>query len=183
MYKVYIKRVGLVDLNKVSFNILEYLSRYHHEKRYNQSLNAWFLLQEVLYSDFNIDISRKKIYFTKNNKPYIQGIHFSISHSKDMVCLIVSDHLCGIDIEAIDDNIKHQKLVEKVLTNNEQTIYQNSKDKLGYFVKQWTKKEAYLKCFNDGITNINSLKIEKKVQTIKVVDYFDQEYYLSYIVK
>ena len=69
------------------------------------------------------------------------------------------------------------------ITNNEQTIYQNSKDKLGYFVKQWTKKEAYLKCFNDGITNINSLKIEKKVQTIKVVDYFDQEYCLSYIVK
>ena len=183
MYKVYIKRVGFIDQNNVSLNVLEYVNRYKNVERFNQSLNAWFLLQEVLLSDFNIDISKKNIKLTKNNKPYIDGINFSISHSKQMICLIVSDKLCGIDIERIDQTIQCDKLSSKVLTDSELKTYNNTNNKLDYFVKQWTKKEAYLKCYNDGITNIESLKINKKVKTIKVIDYFDSEYYISYITK
>ena len=183
MFKVYIKRVGLVKEELVAVNILEYLKRYKNIERNNQSLHAWFLLQEVLLQDYSIDISQKQIKLTKNAKPMIDGISFSISHSHDLVCLIVSNHQCGIDIEKIDQTIKHDKLASKVLTDDEFSKYQNTTDKLDYFVKQWTKKEAYLKCFNDGITSINSLKIKKNVKTIKVSDYLNHEYYVSYITK
>ena len=181
MYKIYYK--NLDDSNIVPNNVLEYLKKYHHQDRYNQSINSWCLLYEKLLSDFNIDLSIKEIKTTINGKPYIDDIYFSISHSKNMVCIMISDYECGIDIEKIDSSVKHELLSKKVLSKEEYLEYLESSNKLEYFISMWTKKEAFLKCFNEGILNFNSLRFKYKVDTFKINDEMKNEYYISFILK
>ena len=183
MYKIYIKNVSEIDTSLLSINVLEYLSKFHDQKRYLHSLNAWYLLSSVLLEDFNIDISNKQIFVTPNGKPYIKGMNFSISHSNNLVGVIISDCVCGIDIEMISEHINHSKLSSFILTNKELALYKLNKNKLAYFIKKWTQKEAYLKCFNDGINKLSDLLIECNTKTLKLKDSKGNLYYLSYIVK
>mgnify|MGYP003510654450 CR=1 FL=1 len=39
-----------------------------------------------------------------NGKPFIDGIYVNISHSKDLVSVIISDTECGIDIQYVNNN-------------------------------------------------------------------------------
>ena len=181
MYKIYYKE--LEENSIVPNNVLEYLKKYNNFNRYNQSLNAWSLLCEKLLSDFNIDLSVKEIKTTINGKPYIDDIYFSISHSGSMVSVIISDIECGIDIEKIDNSIKHELLAPKVLSEDEYQEYLKYNNKLEYFVCAWTRKEANLKCSNEGILNFKNLCSRYLANTFKIGDSTKNEYYLSFILK
>lgn len=181
MYKVYYREVEKVET--LPNNVLEYLNEYKNQERYNQSINAWELLFEKLNSDFNINLENCKIKKTSNGKPFIDGIHFNISHSKNLVSVIISDVECGIDIQHIDSKTNHSLMAKKVLSSEEYDSYSKSSDKLGYFISQWTKKEAYLKCYNDGIARFSDLKGNYNVCTQKLVDKQNNEYYLSFVIK
>ena len=85
---------------------------------------------------------------TGYGKPYISGfdVHFSISHSGDMVVCAVSDKETGIDIEKI----------RKINPRSSQKFASESEEKYinthenGFF-KIWTLKEAYFKCIGTGL--------------------------------
>ena len=49
-------------------------------------------------------------------------------------------------------------MAKKVLSSEEYGSYTKSNDRLDYFISQWTKKEAYLKCYNDGINSFSCFK-------------------------
>lgn len=181
MYKVYYRELEKVET--LPNNVMEYLKDYKNQERYNQSINAWKLLSEKLKSDFNINLENCEIKKTNNGKPFIDGIYFNISHSKDLVSVIISDTECGIDIQYVNSKINHRLMAKKVLSCEEYDIYIKSDDKIGYFISQWTKKEAYLKCYNDGITGFGDLRDNYNVYTEKLVDKQNNEYYLSFVIK
>lgn len=95
-------------------------------------------------------ISQDKIEFvvSEYGKPYAKGldVHFSISHSGDLVVCAVSDKKIGIDIEKIrkiNPNISERFACENELE------YINS-HRNGFF-EIWTLKEAYFKCIGTGL--------------------------------
>lgn len=181
MYKIYYRELEVVK--EIPNNIIEYLSRYNNQDRYNQSINAWKLLNDKLMSDFKIDLSKYQIHTTINGKPFIDGIYFSITHTNNLVAVIISDVECGIDLEEIDPRINHSLMAKRVLSNEEFEEYQKVDNKLDYFTLKWTKKEAYLKCYNEGIIEFGNLRKDYKAYSEKVVDSLNNEYYLSFVIK
>lgn len=119
-----------------------------NKKKRNSKIAADFLCRKAV-SEF-CDISPEKIEILKNGygKPFAKNlpVHFSVSHSADLVVCAVSDKETGIDIEKIRPfNIK---TAEKFSTEKE-LEYIRSKEN-GFF-EIWTLKEAYFKCIGTGL--------------------------------
>lgn len=96
------------------------------------------------------DISPEKIEFLKNDygKPFAKDlpVHFSVSHSGNMVVCAVSDREIGIDIEKIRPiNLKAAK---KFATEKELEYIYSGENR---FFEIWTLKEAYFKCIGTGL--------------------------------
>lgn len=103
----------------------------------------------------------QEIYFTYNNKGKPQldteallSIKFNLSHKNNYVIYGFSYHNIGIDLEKIDDKIKVEKIAQRFFCNDEFNYLKtlDSKVKIEYFLKLWTKKEAYLKAIGKGLS-------------------------------
>ncbi len=109
----------------------------------------YFLLKNMLKIDGNPDFL-----YSNNGKPYIEGYHFSFSHSGNVLVIATSSSEIGVDIEKI-------QLREKVATYsfNQNELYQlkNAKDKAEYFTTIYTKKEATIKLLDLNLANIKML--------------------------
>lgn len=92
----------------------------------------------------------EEIVFTKNSfgKPFAENlpVHFSISHSGDMVVCAVSDKEIGIDIEKIKPY--NLRAAEKFAAPSELDYISSCEN--GFF-EIWTLKEAYFKCIGTGL--------------------------------
>ncbi len=115
-------------------SILEYISL-KHNANLNSSLYAWGLLNERV----NADLS--KVEFLESGKPTLNGLSFSISHSKGYVAIAYSYSPInlGIDIEKIEN--KNLDFLSKILKDFE------NKDKNSQY-RLWTKHEATVKALN-----------------------------------
>ncbi|MBX9703152.1 MAG: 4'-phosphopantetheinyl transferase superfamily protein [Silvanigrellaceae bacterium] len=90
--------------------------------------------------------------FLKNSRSKIQ---FNMSHSKDYAAYILALGCeVGIDIEWKNKDIDVPELSSLVLTENESTLFNelSSDKKLNAFYEVWTKKEAILKAFGQGLS-------------------------------
>lgn len=82
--------------------------------------------------------------------PYIEGgPHFSISHCKRGIAVVVSENPIGIDIEAI--RIFSPELMRKTMNEDEQLCITSSAIPEVEFIRFWTQKEALLKLQGTGI--------------------------------
>ena len=177
MYKIYI-----INKNDISLdgNIK---SKYNDIEMKEVSNKAWSYLFQILKEDFRIDANQNDITYNSFNKPYIKNnpIYFNISHSKDIIAIIISDSECGIDIEYIDYERNVEKIVSKIMNDDEKKQFYNSIDKYKYFYKLWTKKEAYFKTNGTGIDlkilneSINLKKIKSYIYKHK-----KDKYYISF---
>lgn len=81
-------------------------------------------------------------------------LRFNISHTQDLIAVIVCGPECGIDVERIDRQIDVSALSAHVLSFNEQA--QLSELPNGYrsaaFFSYWTLKEAYTKALGLGLS-------------------------------
>ena len=111
-------------------------------------------------------INENEIVFVQHadSKPYAKDIdvHFSISHSKDMVVCAVSEKPIGIDIEKIRPI--NLSIAKRVCTDDELLElfgrvpkeddfgYTDNAQVLTSFFKLWCAKEAYVKCIGKGLS-------------------------------
>jgi len=97
-----------------------------------------FLACRILLNYFNKDL---KISYSKNGSPNLSNHQFiAISHSDDLVCIIISEKEIGIDIEMISEKTLRtsSKFTEKInLTKEESTLI-------------WCIKEAVFKFHKIG---------------------------------
>ena len=87
----------------------------------------------------------------ENGKPFSNIMHFSISHTENLVVCAVAENKIGIDIEKIkpyDDRLCRR------ITNDKEYEYIN-KDAEKFF-EIWTLKEAIIKRDGKGIASIKS---------------------------
>lgn len=134
------------------------------------SVSAWNLLYEV------IGEHKGEIRFDGNGKPYfLNGPHFSISHSASLAAVLISDQPCGVDIERIDDRIA-LRLAKRCLSPNE--AGRN-------FFECWTRKECLVKLDGHSLfahpERIDTTLRDGLFFTTRVCDAAGQAYVLSAI--
>jgi 4'-phosphopantetheinyl transferase len=119
--------------------------RFSNNRR--RSILAYSLLAQLLghYPDDFI--------YNPHGKPsLVEGVQFSVSHSKRHVAAVVSNNSIGVDIETLRDVSKFS--FETILSTKELMQVQSSRyEPEVEFWKLWTRKEAYLKCLGTGINS------------------------------
>ncbi|MCK1985463.1 MULTISPECIES: 4'-phosphopantetheinyl transferase family protein [unclassified Peribacillus] len=127
------------------------------------------LLRYALLSE-KLDISKVKIGYGKNGKPYIKngGIHFNLSHSKNLVVLGIGKQELGIDI--LCERKINKELIKYFFSEEEQRYLHHLKEgKQDYYWNALCYKEAYIKCSGGKIINMkNRLVCPKDLQYGKV---------------
>ncbi len=140
---------------------------------------VWKLLEYALKQSFGVDI--KDVKFTKDatGKWLCDKCEFSLSHSKNVVCVAVSKNPIGVDVEKI--NSDRFEFLEKILSDKEKEEYQKIKpeEKAEFLFNAWTKKESLFKRKNLKEISIKEFSLlDEKVYQEKL-DFSDGEYSLS----
>lgn len=125
--------IGLLNLNELTDT----------SKRQRENNGARALLKEMLESDHSIEVA-----YHDTGKPYLKGRteHISISHSHDMLAIIVDKiSNTGVDIELIRDKVL--KIIPKFLSDKEQKELgdTNIEKSLVY----WAAKETLYKIYGE----------------------------------
>jgi len=92
--------------------------------------------------------------YNEHGKPSIVGhpeIYFNLSHCKEAVVCVVSDHPVGIDVESIREY--HESLVRYTMNDAEIREIESSDSPASAFIRLWTMKEATMKLIGTGISN------------------------------
>lgn len=89
----------------------------------------------------------------EHGKPFVSGVplphapNISISHSSDILCILLSENEAGVDIERIDfskkESGKYLKIAKRFFSDAEFRYVES----FGYmeFLRLWTRKEAFFK--------------------------------------
>ena len=119
-----------------------HLDSYKGEVR-QESCSAWNLLYRTLT---RMGHGPYHVSFTETGKPYFRDseICFSISHSKEVCAVAVSDRPVGLDVQVIKDSYRPH-LIDRTLTDREKETFD------GDFTRMWCRKEAVVKMTGDGI--------------------------------
>ncbi len=155
------------QLNKVSQQRREKIEKLAQSGDKARSLGGGLLMEQGLtdfekrcgLSLFSRDkegkISEEYVYGIKG-KPYfknIPNIHFSLSHSGNLVMLAVGDVNVGVDVqkmqgykEGIVKRFYHKKEVDALLQCETEVVRE------AHFYEIWTYKEAYIKYTGNGLS-------------------------------
>jgi phosphopantetheinyl transferase len=107
------------------------------------SYSAWWLLYRILK---NNGMSIGRVAFTDTGKPFFVGdaVFFSLSHSKELCAVSVSDRPVGVDVEICREDY-NPHLVERSMTKGERAAFD------GDFTRLWCRKESVAKLTGEGI--------------------------------
>lgn len=183
MRKIYytdISNINLSDLNLdiISKRKLNKTKLILNELKKIQTLSAYLLLRYA-FKKLGIDLNNYEI-TNLNGKPIIKDLdyHFNITHSKNIVAVIISNETVGIDCEYIDLNKDLAKVSKYALSKEEYLEFLNTLDKYSYFYKKWVIKEAYFKMMGIGLSKkFKDITLASHVFEIK--DSLNNSYYLS----
>lgn len=188
-------KIYVIELNKdiktndllLPSNIEKECSKYKNEEHYFQSKAAWKSLTNILLNDYSINLCEKEIKHI-NGKPYIDDIFFNISHSGNVIVIGISEEECGVDIQIVNSERKTKTTFSQISkTLSEEEVKEYSKlieidedSAYDFYIRNWTKKEAYFKADNKGIILSQIKYINTKM--VKTFEYYDKDknkYYIS----
>lgn len=170
--------VLLMECDNISMNqcqmAMEYISE---ERRYKASQYVYnidkilsvmgeFSLMYLLKKYYGIDYKNHTIKYQDRGKPYFvekEMPSFNLSHTKNLVGIIVSDKKVGIDIENMKKEMyENIKLLMKVCFSEKECKYVSlgKEGDCQRFYEVWTSREAYYKMTGEG------LKISNKKENI-----------------
>lgn len=181
VYYVDISNVVLEDikLNLISIERINKSNLIHNDLKKIQSLTSYLLLRYA-FRQLNINLNDYQFKYI-NNKPYIDlEYHFNITHSKNIVAVVVSDSEVGLDCEVIDSS-RSLTPSKYLFTNKEYEIFNLLKgaDKIEYFYKTWVMKETHFKMLGKGLTKEFSSLDDLNYSVFKIVDLEENSYFIS----
>lgn len=138
----------LIELNKLNFSI----------KRKLEWLATRALLQLTPYKAYNI-------LYLSNGQPYLDNCnkYISISHTKSMVAIAISDSPIGIDIERF--RTINKNLGNYYLSKNDFNQYVNEENYNEELLNLWTVKEAAYKCYSNKVHFLSDIIVNNKYTT------------------
>lgn len=146
-----------------------FLNRYNEYKQIQNKINVYceYILLKSLLKPMNIDLDKLDIIKTAQGKPIFENINlfFSISHSKNIVAVAISNRPIGIDIQTISPY--NEKIARRYFNKTEFAAIEKSNHKDDLFTKYWTKYESQIKLFGSRKTMLeNDKKSNSKFKTI-----------------
>ena len=150
MIKLYCIKIN--DCNKSEFS--DIMSSRYRETNSNIISNfAWYCLEDILFKEYHIKVTKEMILYNEFGKPYLKNneVYFNISHCDRYVLIGISDYEIGVDIEPKVDINKANKLIQKFSLDVIEE-YNQSDCKEEYFSKKWVLLEAYSKMLGTGIS-------------------------------
>jgi phosphopantetheinyl transferase len=128
------------------------------------SYKAWYFLYTILLSKYKVNLLDSRIYY-KKHKPFTKGIFFNISHTSDIISVIISDKECSIDIELINDKRDINRISKRMFGCEHDTLE---------FYRLWTIFEAKLKMNSKkDIFKERSIYLEEKKLSLSYISYLD----------
>ena len=147
---IYLYNVDNLRLDyNLPISLIKHIEKYKDENIRNISRSNYSNLA-IKLKELGLDINNLK--FIKKNKPCIDGIYLSMSHSKEFYGFILSDEECGFDIELLI-NEKRFSLANRILNEDELNEFTNNVDKSKYLTTKWCQKEAYSKHLGTGLNS------------------------------
>jgi 4'-phosphopantetheinyl transferase len=104
-----------------------------------------------------------------------QGLHFSVSHSRDQVFLAIAHSQVGIDVEYAQTSVLRKSVIEQCLARPERSHLQAlpAKARAVALYRCWTQKEAVLKALGVGLLylprNLNVLAGGRKSHVVSAL--------------
>lgn len=131
------------DIPPLGSELSVHLTNLHGTVKY-ASYSVWNLLYRILLEN-NIPVST--VAFTDTGKPFFKDsdVFFSLSHSKALCAVAISDCPIGVDIEKFRPTYSLH-LIDRSMTEKEKRYYD------GDFTRLWCRKEAIAKRTGEGIT-------------------------------
>lgn len=120
-----------------------------------------YFLRKVL-STF-LKCNPKAIHFQQsaNKKPGIDGIQFNLSHSENLVAIVLSTCPIGIDVEFIRKDFSYDIMLDDCFSLTEQMLISKDVGSSINFYTLWTRKEALLKASGEGLNDhkLNEMEV------------------------
>lgn len=179
-------------INELEYKkILKYVSEYRRNKseRYNcyqdrvLSVIAEFSLVYLMKKYFNLNSESYTILRQDRGKPYFaeKGMpKFNMSHTRNLVAVLIADTEIGIDVEKIkNQTVESIKRIMKFAFTSDECKYIESRkeDQIKCFYSIWTYKEAYCKMTGQGLW-LNK-KNECLPGDIERYDFQFKDYYIN----
>lgn len=143
---------------------------------YNFVLGRLLLKKALSKMGFSEDILND-IYYNKEEKPMLEDVAFSISHSQYLVaCAVTKKGQIGLDIE-IPRNIKKENF--RHCFNDHEWAKIIADNTLHTFYTYWTQKEAVLKVNGVGLNRLMDMEI---LEGEKTAYFFDSEVRKSFVL-
>lgn len=113
-----------------------------------QKYFVWKLLQISLLHLFESDFKQIQFYKKTSGKWGAKGFYFSLSHSKNVVAVAISESPVGVDLQAVV-NLK-SGIESKILTKKERVQFSalSEEEKRVYLAEKWAQKESVFKMKN-----------------------------------
>ena len=134
-------QIAIWDLNESLTELLKLGARFDSSNFKTEKRKKDFLVSRLLLNELE---PNQQISYNSNGAPEISnGKHISISHSKNLVAIIISDKKVGLDIEQISE--KGLRLAAKFISAKNQSNLTKEKATL-----IWCFKEAIFKWHQTG---------------------------------
>lgn len=145
-------------------------------KALNESLAALAVLKKLCLKN---GLSFDKLSYSEKGKPLLPVGFISISHSFGFVAAAVSDNPVGIDIEYIREIRRRQSYK---LFSREESLFVNSDNAniSERFLLCWTRKEAYIKLYGEGILSAAGINLLNPPPNLKIItECYNQQLIIS----
>ena len=128
------------------------------------------LLSYSYLEKYNKEINLSKIYTNKYGKPYYDdNFFFNISHSKNYICIAISNSEVGIDIE---EKRKVETDISKRILSKDEKIIKND------ILINWVIKETYSKYIGLGMhLDFRNINTEQLLTDNNLKDISTDKYY------
>ncbi len=136
------------------------LDRFYFDHSKREFLAGKILTRTILGSLLSVPPASLDFDAEENGKPSLKSINdlnltFNLSHTKDLVALIVCRDLrVGIDVETMDPNHDCAGVAERFFSGEENAFLRqfSGEGLIRSFFRVWTLKEAFIKAKGTGMT-------------------------------
>ncbi len=153
-------------IESLSSDEIERANRFVFAKDRNRFIACRAELRNIMGGYLGIEPQKIRFSVRKYGKPYLSTpsdpIRFNVSHSKDVAVIAVAfDREIGVDLEFINQNFDVFSVAPSIFPAEEvsrmRTLPRN--ELVEHFFGGWTRKEALLKAFGDGLSSPEELQL------------------------
>ena len=153
----------------------------HHYDHEIENISNEVRKKERIISRFLLEtlVGRKvEVKYADSGKPFCDGVHFSISHTRNFVSVIVSNKPVGVDIEYKSDRIF--RITEKFMHPDELKTLSEYSEKQKFALICWCAKETVYKIIEKNGVDFAEMNCKVNFDEI-ILTYKNRDFTLKFM--